>query len=334
MAVVDRIKIGKSEVRVEHLKTLQSAWKNRRLVLFIGAGISQPYGIPTWTDLVLRMFYEEADARFLDIPSGDRPAVASWMVDRFELTPTFLARVIRYRLDRGRGATKGKSFAQAIKDSLYSDYSPESSSGAALPEVANLIQRSEEQGRRIQAVVSFNFDNLLELELRRTKIDATPVYDHRRPDGNKFPIVHVHGYLPFDGNVPTTEIVFTEDEYHQLTFSAFHWSVADMVAYLRNYSVLFIGLSMSDPNLRRLLDATNLHLEKPKHILIRRDYDIESEIMDATERVARHIDPLRLKEIWRRAHAYEREVFKDMGVGVMWVKEHEDIPMVLQELGS
>ena len=332
--MADRIKIGKSRVRVEHLKTLQSAWKNRRLVLFLGAGISQPYGIPSWKDLVLRMFYEEADKRFKDMPPGDRPAVASWMVDRFELTPTFLARVIRYRLDRGRGVTKAKSFAQAIRDSLYSDYRPEPSSGAALPEVANLIQRSEEQGRCIQAVISFNFDNLLELELQRTKIDVTPVYDQRRLDGNKFPIVHVHGYLPFDGNVPTTEIVFTEDEYHQLTFSAFHWSVADMVAYLRNYSVLFIGLSMSDPNLRRLLDATNLRLEEPKHILIRRDYDIESEVVDAREGVATRIDPRHLKKIGGRAHAFEREVFKDMGVGVMWVKKHEDIPMVLQKLGS
>ena len=38
--MVDRIKVGKSDVRTEHLKTLQRAWDNHRLVLFLGAGVS------------------------------------------------------------------------------------------------------------------------------------------------------------------------------------------------------------------------------------------------------------------------------------------------------
>ena len=303
------------------------------------------------------MFYEEADPRFSNFPKEYRPAVASWMVESFDFSPTFLARLLRYHLERGRGREERhseKTFPEVVRDSLYSTCRREEPpSGASLPEVADLIQRSEGQGRRIQAVISFNFDDLLELELqRRTNIDVAPVYDQGRLEGGKLPVVHVHGYLPKEGDVPKTKIVFTEDEYHQLTFSSFHWSVADIVAYLRQYSVLFVGLSMSDPNLRRLVDATNVRLDKPKHILIRRDYDtLDQAIVKATADIEKRLDQQHqstsetsqenhgafakaLKKMTERAHSYEREVFKDMGVGVMWIKRFEDIPMVLQKLGA
>jgi hypothetical protein len=357
ISMVDRIRIGKSEVRTDYLQTLKSAWANRRLVLFLGAGVSLPYGIPSWQELVLRMFYEEADPRFSNFPDEYRPGVASWMVESFDFSPTFLARLLRYRLERGRGSNRrhsGKTFPEAVRDSLYITCRREKpKSGAALPKIADLIQCSEDQGRCIQAVISFNFDDLLELEVqRRTNVDVASVYDNSRPEGGKLPIVHVHGYLPKEGSLPDTNIVFTEDEYHQLTFSSFHWSVADIVAYLRHYSVLFIGLSMTDPNLRRLVDATNVRLSKPKHILIRRDHDTsEPAIENAMADIEKRVDQQRpsaskksredkgefakaLRTMTGRAHAYEREVFKDMGIGVMWIKDYEDIPKFLQKLGA
>src|SRR4051794_16694781 len=55
------------------------------------------------------------------------------------------------------------------------------------------------------------------------------------------------------GPISRADVVFTEPDYHRLTDSVFHWSLSFIVERLRKNTVPFIGLSMSDPNLRRLL---------------------------------------------------------------------------------
>ena len=94
--------IGRTEVNRSDLEGLQRAWQEKDLVLFLGAGVSRPYGIPTWKDLVLEILFDQTDvARRLepiDLPS--RRALAAWLVDYYEYDPIILARVVKNEIRR------------------------------------------------------------------------------------------------------------------------------------------------------------------------------------------------------------------------------------------
>ena len=103
-------------------------------------------------------------------------------------------------------------------------------------------------------------------------------------------MIHPHGYIPRAGPISRQDIVFTEPDYHKLTESVFHWGLSEIVDRLRKNTVLFIGLSMSDPSLRRLLDASR-NSGIPPHWQIQKRHEIRDheflEVMAEVERRAR-----------------------------------------------
>src|SRR6185436_18817278 len=91
------------------------------------------------------------------------------------------------------------------------------------------------------------------------------------------PCYHVHGVLPFrrlhdlkveeglDAEARAAALVrirpiignfvFSEDEYHTEYSDPYRWSNMTMINQLGRFSGLFVGLSLHDPNLRRLIDV-------------------------------------------------------------------------------
>ncbi|MGH9871103.1 MAG: SIR2 family protein [Pyrinomonadaceae bacterium] len=351
-----RVLIGKSNIRREYLNELKKAWRERRLVLFLGAGVSAPYGLANWTDLVLDLLLNESE-KFEQFWPHYRKALALWMTDYFDFSPLALARVVKYKLRRSAESISDEQqrmeFRSLVRESLYRTFTENPTGTTALRTIAQIVAKSERarNGRRIQAILTANFDNVLEMELKKVGIRIRPVYDASRQTKSELRVIHVHGYLPREGEIPNIDLVFTEDEYHRLSYSAFHWALSDIVSYLRNSTVLFVGLSMSDPNLRRLLDATYLPGKRPAHFLLRKDYDLPDtargkaiRIVDeyAEEQARRANLPIKTKSnvsrainvMLKQAHQYDRELFKDMGLGTIWVNQFDDVPKILTEIAS
>jgi hypothetical protein len=353
----DRIRVGESLVRPEYLRELKTAWRERRLVLFLGAGVSSPYGLSNWTDLVLDLLLNES-SKFERFWPHYRKALALWMTDYFDFSPLALARVVKYKRQKSRRKlTKDeqqKEFLELVHDSLYRTFNENPSGTTALTTIAEIVARSERLrgGRRIPAIFTANFDNVLEMELEKVGVKARSVYDETRRTDNELQIVHVHGYLPREGPIPQINLVFSEDEYHRLSYSLFHWALADIISCLRNYTVLFVGLSMSDPNLRRLLDATNVRGQRPAHFLVRKEYALT---LDARTKAIRIVNEYAEEQgmranltqtkttsnvsnaidvMLKQAHQYDRELFKDMGLGTIWVNHFDDIPKLLKKVAS
>src|SRR4051794_18487134 len=73
-------------------RELQGAWKQGRLVLFLGAGVSLDYGLPAWPNLVLELLFEEvADGSPMkQFAINYRRAISDWLADYFAYGPIVL----------------------------------------------------------------------------------------------------------------------------------------------------------------------------------------------------------------------------------------------------
>ena len=341
----EAVPIGGSAINRSDLEGLRRAWRQKQLVLFLGAGVSLAHGIPTWRNLVLEMLFDQTEhaGRLKGLPAHYRRALAIWMADYFEYNPVILARIIEDNLRRRtRGAARQDPFLLAIRQHLYAAYQPAKGDNA-LGATADLIAKSS---GNIPAVVNFNFDDLLEEQLRARGVKHVSIAaDVRRAHGI-LPIVHPHGLIPRTGDLTDTKVIFTERHYHALTETIFHWALTEIVSHLRHHTVLFIGLSMSDPSLRRLLDACR-NSDIPPHWQLQRRHAIrEPERVE----VAREIDHLARQQgelldrherknasglldiidsALRQADTFDRELFQKMGVKTIWLNDFADIPPLL-----
>jgi SIR2-like domain len=343
--------IGHSWINERDLKGLRIGWEQGQLALFLGAGISLAYGIPSWKNLVLEMLFDQSEhaGRLKVLFPHYRRALAEWLADYFEYNPIILARMIeddiRRRAKRKRNAARSDPFLSNLQYHLYADYEP-IKSPTTLSAVAKLIAQDPS---RIPAVVNFNFDDLLEAELSSLGVKFVPAVSDMRHEPGKLRIIHPHGFIPRKGDPGKKSIVFTERSYHALTDTVFHWALTEIVSLLRRHTVLFIGMSMSDPSLRRLLDAS-CNSKAPPHWQIQKRHEIfDHEQGEAKQDIQRRASkwgkllkrsetksPFDLAEIinsaLRQADTYDRDLFEKMGVRTIWLNDFADIPLLLKEI--
>lgn len=365
MAPRSKVSIGTSQVNASDLKGLRLAWQHRHLVLFLGAGVSFDYGIPGWKDLVLELLFQQIDEvrRMEQFVTPYRRALAAWLVDYFDYDPVVLARVIRNDIRRrsrrqgegdGNGGGDGGAFLERVREQLYRGLR-QPSAPTTLQAVADLVEATgAEQG--LAGIVTFNFDDLLERDLAeraaagRLHVSPVPISQARRAREGVFPIIHPHGFLPREGGGGSPSIVFAEEDYHELSATVFHWALTEIVAYLRHSHVLFLGLSMSDPNLRRLLDASYVRPDIPAHWQVQRRHTVDASRMgdaidDIQRRARRWGDALgdglvkmpdqvadAIRATLAQADSYDRALFESMGVKTVWVDSFADIPPLLQTI--
>ena len=350
-----KIRVGQSLVNPSDLRGLGMAWKQKHLVLFLGAGVSIPYGIPSWKNLVLELLFEQVEhtRRLGNIWPHYRRALASWMTDYFDYSPLVLARMVE-RDARKRSKRKGVEYAvdgeqiflEKLRTQLYAQCKPPRVKRTTLQAIADLIKRSK---GNVRSVVSFNFDGLLEEELAKRKIPTISIVDGTRQHSGFFRIIHPHGFVPRQGPIERNHLIFTEDDYHKLTESVFHWGLSEIVSELRHSTVLFIGLSMSDPSLRRLLDACR-NSDIPPHWQLQqrhqvRDHEQLAAITDVANRARQWGEILgyeeqknppqladALNDVLRQADTYDRALFETMGVKTIWLESFDDIPILLDKI--
>lgn len=185
-----KVQLGSAQVNASDLAGLRRAWQARELVLCLGAGVSMPYGLPSWNNLLLELLFEQAQGtrRLKPLLPHYRRAVAAWMTDYFDYDPLVLARMVERDLgekNRARGrCTPGSSeptFLERLRTHLYANYRPRRGP-TTLKAVADLIAEGTKTCG-VAAVLSFNFDDLLERELARRKVRCEPVADPTRRRG-------------------------------------------------------------------------------------------------------------------------------------------------------
>lgn len=300
------------------LKKLQETYNNGNLTLFCGAGISYDAGIPTWNTLLKSLLKAVYDGNE-DIPDIDI-RLANLFQKRINVSPLILAQYLKTLL--------GKKFGKTVRDVLYKDCNDTSKT---IDSISNL-SRQKRNRKALKAIITFNFDDLIEESLTKEKIDHKSIFSEgERFKEEEIPIYHPHGYLPRNKNLTSkNEIVFSEDAYHSQFIDAFSWGNLVQLNHLNNSTSLFIGISLTDPNMRRLLDVSirkNGKGEK-NHYIIKKRYQL-NELYPESENIK-----LKDKKIIPILESIEEQDANNLGFNVIWINDFKEIPDILNEIGK
>lgn len=213
-------------------------------VLFLGAGVGKSAKMPSWNELLKDLMGEVKKLKGETLDAFKE--LSSHVLDECGNSYLVMCRYLQTAIKLHDDNVK---FSDLIQKHLYGKKEP----SKLLDDLANIVQQ-----RKTEEVLTYNFDDLLEqylikLGLQEGKDFITISKDAEISGNEMLPIYHVHGVIPEKG--PSDIVVFSEEEYHKRYSNPFHWSNIEQLHALSRKHCFFIGLSMTDPNLRRLLDA-------------------------------------------------------------------------------
>lgn len=294
-SIIDRKIIQNTELDVndiinQRIKKAQSAARLGKSTFFLGAGVSIGAGLPNWGTLLKRI---------LAILNNNRPDLKmrySVLDNDAKRSSLIMARYIESAF------SDSDEFKRAVRDSLY-QVKPKTSK--LIETICAIIAGGQ---RKIDSVITYNYDDCVEQELRKIGCKFNSITEGNRVSPGAFPVFHVHGYIPNAGASSPSDFVLTEDSYHAIYKESYHWSNIEQLHSLGNTTCFFIGLSMLDPNLRRLIDhAADRDRNAAYHyaFLCRDDFeDIEAADM----------------------------MFQKLGVNVLWIDSFSELPAKVKEV--
>jgi hypothetical protein len=279
-----------------------------RLSLVCGAGVSIGAGIPLWNSLLLKllesMMVKISEDHSIFLSNSD----ANEFQKRYGPSALVLGKYLKTNL--------GNDFLPQLRDALYSDNPTTCDIIDAIVE----LSRPQRDGKPIDSILTFNFDGMIEENLEKHSIRHKAIFtEGMRNAPNELPVYHVHGYLPRKGRIKKdAEIVFSEDAYHSQFTEPFSWSNLIQLNKLNQNTCLFVGLSLTDPNLRRLLDVSNR--KNPSRILSHYIIKKVPNLVSSSDKV----DDL--------AFLLEEQDANELGLNVVWIQEFNEIAQLLQKV--
>lgn len=207
------------------------------------------------------------------------------------------------------------------------------------------LARAQRDVRGVQAIVNLNYDDLIEEWMREPGgIRCDTLLSGQQPSRDaSLPCYHIHGVLPFrrihelkvdeavDPEAKAAALarvrpivgnfVFSEDEYHTEYSDPYRWSNMTMINQLGRFSGLFVGLSLQDPNLRRLIDVT--HRQYP---------DIANYAILTRKTPRRGASRSREATLQDLFEKVETDSFADIGVKVIWTDTYDEVPNRIVEI--
>ena len=285
-------------IRDKRLKIAINDFYRFDSVLFAGAGVSASAKIPDWQSLLKNLLADGTIFTPDDFVNVFKSADCSNLVT---------ARYIEKTLNADK-----RTLIKKIRELLYPNKQHIES------ELISVICKLIVHQTRLRSVITYNYDTLIEDCLRRDGKPCFSVYKNNRDESNSFPVYHVHGVVFRNSETGfQEEIVLTENDYHRVYSEVFDWSNVEQLHALTRCTCFFIGLSLNDPNLRRLLE------------IAQRD----------SGKSVRHYVFLERKSAYNEIEKAEKDfqirenMLADLGLNVIWYKgndEHRELPKLLK----
>lgn len=303
------------------INEVNQAFKNDDLVFFLGAGVSKDAGLPSWDELLRSLNVSIIESKIpFKLSEKQKEEIVTILTELQSGTPLVTASYIRKALD--------VEFLNEIRKALYGNVKKvteqkqlEAIAKASRPLIGKL---------GVKSIITYNFDDLLEQHLERKNIDYKSIF--REGDfeiATKRPIYHVHGFVPSKvENYTELEkgmLVFAEDGYHTLQNDPYSWSNLVQLKALRESTCVLIGLSGIDPNLRRLFSNFSQRFDGCKHyILLQRQLNKNQSSLSEEK----------FNTFSNLHHKLQEGVFKEIGLKVIWYKEHTDLPAIISKISE
>lgn len=286
------------------LKSAQKAFLSGPNTFFLGAGVSCSEGLPGWKDLLMVLLTKATGSK----------------IEEKEFDALFEANgnssIIMGRYIRRLYDDDNKKMREVIHDCLYKHRAFGKIKSGTIQKICELVMNNQ---KKVKSIITYNYDDLIEQQLAKIGVSSCSVFDTHEPDG-RFPVYHVHGILDQMG-IKSSDIVLSEDDYHEQYRRSFMWSNVEQLHALQNNNCFFIGLSMTDPNLRRLLDFT------------------KSEANDNNQRDAHCYAFLKKGDVTDKIKGNkeqflneQRYMLENLGVRVIWYNDHNELPNLLDKL--
>ncbi|MFA8435424.1 MAG: SIR2 family protein [Marinifilaceae bacterium] len=304
----ERVRKDNQKRNEAFIKSLSNSLKDGRLTLVCGAGVSIGANIPSWNELLLRLL----ESMMKKISNSNPFSLKNISTREFQRKIGSSSLVMSKYLK----SNLGKDFLNELRDALYQD----NPTTCELIEAIVELSRPQRDGNPIDSIITFNFDALIEENLGANNIKYKAIDNEGvRNQANELPIYHVHGYLPRKGRISSNrDVVFSEDAYHTQFIEPFSWSNLIQLNKLSQNTCLFVGMSLTDPNLRRLLDVAN-RKESSKflnHYVIKKTPEIANS--------NGQIDDLMI--------FLEEQDANELGLNVIWVEKFDEIPNILKQM--
>ena len=215
---------------------LLQAHEDGKVVFFCGAGISYPAGLPGFEGLVKTLYCE------LGVQENEVEQAA----------------IKRMQYDTAIGLLEGRIIGgrETIRKKLTEILTPDSSiSGATRThEVMLTLAQNREGSLRL---VTTNFDRLFQKALKHKGL-SVPTFQAPLmpvPKNRWHGLVYLHGLLPDEPNRESlNQLVLSSGDFG-LAYLTDAWAARFVSELFRNFTVCFVGYSISDPVLRYITDA-------------------------------------------------------------------------------
>ncbi|MDH5415444.1 MAG: SIR2 family protein [Flavobacteriaceae bacterium] len=234
---------------------LRSEFQRERLSLTFGAGLSKGFAIPDWKGLVKRIENH-------NLASGVRRKELD--LESLTAKVEILQRCFsKFQSIADKMEIKGKWY-QILRNLIYQDVAMGKDFDLKHPYICEFLKIIIES----PVTITYNFDSCIEMSIDswaiRNKIDIQHLYEtifpNRLPTKSKGSIYHVNGYLPANPlDTFSEDLVFTEQQYAEQILESTAGRYATLAHYFATNTCLFIGLSLSDENLRYMLRKSALN---------------------------------------------------------------------------
>lgn len=313
------------EIKRLRLEQLKQAYEAENVTLCLGAGVSHDAGIPLWNELIhellVLMINYKTQGEFLN--QGELTRITQLATSNQEDSPLTQVRYIRAAFE----ADEREDYYELVRKVLYKKKIQMSS---PLLDAISKLCKPERNHIGVKGVITYNFDDLLERKLQTKGIKYNVVYrEEDLTDISSLNIYHVHGFLPHNkrkSNPADTALIFSEEDYHEVYRDAYCWSNITQLNAFRENVCLFIGCSLTDPNIRRLLDISARSCAAPRHFAIMKRKTVSLPASTGLK------DKNTLKMYQKIDDNIREAYFRTLGIEVIWVNRFNEIPAILTGL--
>ena len=277
---------------------------------FFGAGLGPGVNMPTWNELLGDLMSKAQKVSGSAIGDSDYESIDN--------SCNHSALIIGRYIENGFRSME--EFKRQMHVSLYKN-SPKPNSKLYDSIVKAILTNKVDQA------ITFNYDDLVETALDEKGISAHSIFERSHYSGPDFPIYHVHGMIPQTRKIESTPVL-SEKEYHTLYKESFHWSNVIQLQALSSTTCFFIGLSMNDPNLRRLLDISQNGISKDSAT----DRACHYAILERKPLDEKHPDAQKDEEHFNM----QERMMEDFGINIIWYEHgnYDDIPRIIDRICS